>query len=482
VIPGDGVTVAIDGRSYGGPITVTAGDSGLVVIEETEVESYLLGIAEVPFVWPTEALRAQAIAARSYLAWTLDRGRSANGRRFGYDICATDRCQVYRGLSGVRSDTGYRWSSAVMSTAGEILVVDGSPLQALYSSTSGGRTRSVEDVFGGTPNQHLRAVASTDESSPFTDWRFPIEFDEMEALVREAGHLNGDLLTVRTRLTADGQGPWMVDIVGTGGVVSVGTWQLRTDLNRAASTLFPERFPVTRPDESGHRYPQTIMSPTFVIGEMLRYTPEWYGPRVEPYFEVQGHGWGHLVGMSQYGAEAMARNGSSAEEILSHFYGGLTPQAASGILPETVRIGLTTDSEAVSLEPDGPVTVRVDGRTVAETTLGSWALSWDTRAILVSPPVGLGLAPDIEVLRVFELGGTISLITGRLVSAAELRVTVEVSGRVVEQSDWTLTGAGFFVNAPRVERSTRAPVRVTVESRSPQGTDSRTVAFVSSAR
>ena len=480
--PGDGVSVTIDGRSYGGPITITTGTSGLVVVEETDVDSYLLGIAEVPFSWPEEALRAQAIAARTYLAWTLDRGRSTNGRRYGYDICATDQCQVYRGLSGVSSPDGDRWRSAVTSTAGEILMADGAPLQALYSSTSGGRTRSVEDVFGGRTNPHLRAVESPGESSPFTDWRFPIEFSEMEALVREAGHLRGNLITVRTRTTGDGEGPWMVDVVGSEGTVSVATWQLRTDLNRAATSILPDRFPVARPDRPDRRYPQTIMSPTFVIREMLRHEPELFGPRVVPYFEVRGRGWGHLVGMSQYGAEAMASRGSSADDILAHYYGGLTPQPEPGVLPGTVRVGLATASEAVTLAPDGPVTVRIDGRTVADVTLGTWGLAWDDRAILVTPPVGLGLAPEIEDLHVLDTRGAISLVTGRLVSTAEMRITARIRGRVAGQTDWALTEPGFFLRAVRVERPGRGPVRITVESRSPQGSDTKTVVFVSAAR
>lgn len=475
------MTVEIEGRAHSGSLRVAAGDSGLVLIEETSLDSYLLGIAEVPFSWPEEALRAQAIAARTYLAWTLDRGRSSNGRRYGYDICATDHCQVYRGLSGVRSADGDRWRSAVTSTADQILMVDGDPLQALYSSTSGGRTRSVEDVFGGDPNPHLRAVGSPGEASPFVAWRFPIEFEEMEAMAAAAGHLRGQLLTVRTVTTDDGDGPWLVQFVGSEGTVDVPTWELRTDLNRAAAT-FPDRFPVTRPDRPDRRYPQTIMSPTFTIREAVRYETRPNGlPEFVPFFEVRGNGWGHLVGMSQYGAEAMASRGSSAEEILSHFYGGLLPTPAPEALPETVRIGLTTSAGEITVSPDGPVSVIVDGTVVVDAALGSWSFSPDGPAVLVEPPIGLGLPPEIEDLRVLDGNGTVDAISGRLVSAAEVRVTVEVGDRTLYRSEWAVAEAGAFIHSVRTPLRPTSPLRMKIESRSPSGTDTETITVVAAA-
>lgn len=477
------MSIEIDGRAYSGSLEVAASDSGLVLVEETSLDSYLLGIAEVPFSWPEEALRAQAIAARTYLAWTLDRGRSSNGRRYDYDICATDQCQVYRGLSGVRSADGERWRSAVTSTADQILMVAGDPLQALYSSTSGGRTRSVEDVFGGNPNPHLQAVASPAEASPFVAWRFPIEFDEMEALAEAAGHLRGQLLTVRTMTTDDGDGPWMVQFVGSDGTVEVPTWELRTDLNRAAAAVFAERFPVTRPDRPDRRYPQTIMSPTFTIREAIRYEM-WSGgpPEFVPFFEVRGNGWGHLVGMSQYGAEAMASRGSSADEILSHFYGGLLPRVSPGTMPDTVRIGLTTSADEITMSSDGPVSVSIDGTVAVDAALGSWSFSPDGPAVLVEPPIGLGLPPEIEGLRVVDRHGVLEAVSGRLVSSAEVRLTVEAGGSTIRRTDWALTEAGVFLISLDVPPTTGGPLRLIIESRSPDGGDIETLTFVRAAR
>ncbi len=464
--------MVVDGRVYAGEVSISISGDRIVVVEETTVDRYLYGIAEVPFSWPIEALRAQAIAARTYLAWTLDRGRSSNGRRYGYDICATDQCQVYRGLDGVVGEDGARWRQAVESTGSQILFDGASPLQALYSSTSGGRTRSVEDVFGGRPNPFLTAVASPNESSPFAVWRFGVEFDQMELLAREAGLLEGELLSVRTQVAKDGAGPWTVDFVGTEGTVSVPTWELRTDLNRAARALFPEVFPVARPDRPDRRYPQTIMSPSFTITEAVRYESVPDGPpRFVSFFEVRGNGWGHLVGMSQYGAEAMARSGVPAEDIVAHYYGGLRPAPAGDALPETVRVGLTTSAESVSVEPKGAVRVVLDGAEVTSASLGSWAFEVDDGVMIITPPEGLGLAPEIEDARVFERGdGVPELVAARLVAAAEVRFIVSIGVRTVETTPWTIREAGRVAHSLGLGPVDR-PVRIEIQTRSPDGSD-----------
>jgi stage II sporulation protein D len=471
--PIDGATLLVDGRTYAGDITVSTSESGLVVVEETSIDRYLYGISEVPFSWPIEALRAQAIAARTYLAWTLERGRSSNGRRFGYDICATDQCQVYRGLDGVAGADGSRWREAVDTTGSQILLDGSEPLQALYSSTTGGRTRSVEDVFGGSPNPHLSAVPSPNEASPFASWRFPIEFDDMALLADEAGHLLGTLLTVRSQTTPDGAGPWTVEFVGTEGTTSVPTWQLRTDLNRAARARLPDVFPAVRPDRTDRRYPQTIMSPSFSITAAIRYESVADGPpRFVPYFEVRGNGWGHLVGMSQYGAEAMARAGASADEIVAHYYGGLQPIRSDQVLPPEVKIGLTTSAEAVTVVPNGPISVEIDGTLVDEAVLGTWSFTFDAGSIVLAPPEGLGLPPDIFDVRVaLDRAGRPELVSGRLRSAAELRVTIEERGVQTLVSDWELREAGVFAVLFEPAPEGDEPMQIRMDSRSPDGED-----------
>ncbi|MDH4308362.1 MAG: SpoIID/LytB domain-containing protein, partial [Acidimicrobiia bacterium] len=361
-----GVRIVVDDVRYAGPLSVVGTSAGLGLTEATTLDRYLEGIAEVPFGWPEEALRAQAVAARTYLAWTLGRGRTSSGRRYGYDICATTQCQVYSGVGVVEGWGGDRWKRAVESTGSEILLHEGEPAQALYSSTSGGRTRSVEDVFpGASPTPYLRAVESPGEDSPFVDWGFELNERDMATLLREAGLLQGALIGVETVTTADGGGAWRVEVIGTDGVTSIGTWELRTALNRAAPSL-EGLLPVMRPDVD-RPYPQTILSPTFTIESYADFIPPIDGPpRIEKVYTFDGHGWGHLVGMSQFGAEAMARGGAGYAEILAHFYGGLEPVSGTGILPSQVVVGLATERDSLEVGADGPVSISLDGEPIAD--------------------------------------------------------------------------------------------------------------------
>ncbi|GIU92015.1 MAG: hypothetical protein KatS3mg011_0921 [Acidimicrobiia bacterium] len=461
--PADGTLLEVEDRHHAGMVTVSSHPDGLAVTETLPPDLYLLGLREVPYSWPSAALEAQVIAARTYLAWTLQRGRSANGRRYGYDICATAACQVYSGLEGVLGPGGDRWRRAVEATTGLILFHRGRPAQALYSSTTGGRTRSVEDVFiGSEPLPYLRAVESPGENSPFVSWVFRLDADEMETLLQRAGVLEGSLVDVATRPAADGEGPWMVEIHGSGGVTEVDTWTLRGRLNRAASESMPDRLPARRIDGTGRRYPQTVLSPTYTISRETWWILE--DGRAVPVhrYVVAGRGWGHLVGMSQYGAEAMARRGADAEEILAHYYSGLTPAPGGRFLPEQVTVGLAVGREEISVRPEGPVTVVVDGEPEAEEVLGTWTIRFDGQMV-VEPPTGLGEPPRFTRPHLSNRGTVRSTLT----APAEVRITVEDRGRTVVDTGWVLREAG-----PVEEDVTGLEFpTLTFEARSPQGAD-----------
>ena len=225
--PGEGVTLNWNDHHYAGSLEVTSASDGLVVLDHVGIDDYLLGIQEVPFSWPMEALKAQVVAARTYLAWTLTRGRAGAGATYGFDICASSACQVYGGLDQVATETGRRWEEAVMSTAGQILVYDGSPAFTMYSSTTGGRTRSYEDVYGGRdPIPYLRAVPSPGEDSPYAEWQYEVRSGVLEDVLSAADVVDGRLHTITVHQTEDGGGPWTVDAGGNRPGPSFEGWTL----------------------------------------------------------------------------------------------------------------------------------------------------------------------------------------------------------------------------------------------------------------
>ena len=450
---------------FAGPLTVRNGPDGLGVTETLSIDDYLLGIREVPFAWPMEALKAQAVAARTYLAYTLASGRTRTGRAYGYDICATTACQVYAGRRGLDTADGLRWQAAVAATAGEVLLYEGRPIQALYSSTAGVRTRESEDIFPGLNAPYLGAVPSPGEDSPFVEWSFAVTETEMEALLAAEGLLAGPLRSIGVTTTPDGGGPWQVIVQSGTSIQSFGTYQFRSEINRAAAAVMPDRLPAERPD--GRRYPQTVLSGTYQIVERPVVT-EQDGYRVlGREFLFSGSGWGHQVGMSQFGAKAMADRGALYGDILAHYYGGLRPEAGGGWLPDQVTVGLQIGVDQVLVRaPDGAA-VSADGVTLAN-GIAVWRFS-PGDGVTASIPAGIGSAPEIRARLPYRSDGY--HLVFHLTAPAEVQIGATLDNAPLEPIDLGLVEAGFYDY--RLEElwpgAEYGRLRVTVVGASPHG-------------
>jgi stage II sporulation protein D len=161
VQPGQGSLLVLGGVPYRGELLVSREGTRLRAINVVGLEAYLLGVVarEMPKDWPLEALKAQAVAARTY---TLT--RFVEGKEF--DLYADTRSQVYGGAPGEAP----RATAAVRATAGEIVLHAGSVATTFYFSSSGGKTANVEDVFGG-PIPYLVSVPDPwDKHSPHHVW------------------------------------------------------------------------------------------------------------------------------------------------------------------------------------------------------------------------------------------------------------------------------------------------------------------------
>lgn len=140
---------------YRGNLIVKKTDDGLTIINDIGLEDYLLGVvpAEMPASWDTEALKAQAIAARSYTLANL-------GKRiaWGYDLKDTPEDQAYNGASGEKEKT----TRAVFDTKGKVLVYDGKVINASYCASAGGRTRLASEVWN-RELPYIHSVLSYDD-------------------------------------------------------------------------------------------------------------------------------------------------------------------------------------------------------------------------------------------------------------------------------------------------------------------------------
>ncbi len=443
--PAEGVTFTVNGKQYGGTLTVRGHQDGLTLIETVSPEQYLLGLQEVPYSWHMEALKTQAVAARTYLAWTLQRARAGAARIYGFDICATSACQVYGGLDLVGGSIGDRWQEAVSATSGEVLLFEGEPALTLYFSTTGGSTSSIEDVYADRePVPYLRGVPSVGETSPFVEWSFDVPAGAMREIISSWGELAGPLSDIQVTSRSAGDGPWTVLLSSEGDSVSTTTWEFRSVMNEWGPDVAPDYLPGLRP--GGRTYPQTVMAPTYTIARQTRYVPT-AGPRDiqrMTVYRFHGGGWGHTVGLSQYGSLAMAESGADYADILGHYYTGLSPHEAQDALPEAVAVGLAWAASRVTIRPDGPVTVVADGETLATEALGTWDFLASNLDVMTRPPEGLGLPlvlRDVEPLIASGVGEA-PVIPFTLSGAAEVRLVVFDGPGIAAESDWAVREAG----------------------------------------
>jgi stage II sporulation protein D len=369
---------------FTGVVEVGKDTSGrLFVINILPFEDYLKGIAEVPRTWPMEALKAQVVAARSYALAHLQRPGS-EGARLGYQICATTACQVYLGLGIAGGPYGDRWRKAVDQTSAQVLLFQGRPADTLYSSTSNGHTLGNEKVFGSSPLPYLRPVVERDDGrSPVSRWRTAIAHRDVARFLRAAGEWPSKPVRSVTR-----KGDRIV-VRGGGASRSFSVTQFRSDINAWAHCLEPAIYPTV---DSDGRLPQTIPSKWFSTTNVGRTVV------------LTGRGWGHGVGMVQWGAEGKARRGLSYRQILAYYYGGLRPRPYAG--PETISVGVAVGLRSVVIQGAGEVSV--EGRTVP----GPWRVTGGKRLRLRSaspPPRYISPARVIKSPRTITAGRRISV-------------------------------------------------------------------------
>ncbi len=159
--PAKRALLALDGRAYRGKLELVRQGEFLRVVNIVALESYLQGVVagEVPFGWPAEALKAQAVAARSYALAGLVKGKP-------FDLYSDVRSQVYLGAAGEKAST----TAAVTGTAGEVVLFEGKVATTYYFSTSGGKTASAADVFGFSTPYLVSRPDPWDKASPYHRW------------------------------------------------------------------------------------------------------------------------------------------------------------------------------------------------------------------------------------------------------------------------------------------------------------------------
>jgi stage II sporulation protein D len=205
---------------YRGSLLISASGSSMTVVNALDLEDYVRGVisAESPSAWPAEALKAQAVAARTY-AITTDAGGGA------FDQYADTRSQVYRGVAAETANT----DAAVSATKGQVVTYGGQPVTTYFFSTSGGETEDVQNSFvGSEPKPWLKAVEDPfDNVSPRHRWG-PFRYTATQVQSKLRRYVRGRFK--RIKVVQRGVSPRVVraQVVGTGGTTSVTGPQLRS--------------------------------------------------------------------------------------------------------------------------------------------------------------------------------------------------------------------------------------------------------------
>jgi stage II sporulation protein D len=227
--------LALGNRAYRGTLRVTGGKA-VRVVNVVGLEPYLWGVvpSEMPDTWPAEALKSQAIVARTYALTHMVGGRD-------FDVYPDTRSQVYGGMSA-ESESAHE---AVDGTAGEVVLYNGELAQTFFFSSSGGRTANVQDVWkGAKPTPYLVSVRDPyDTLSPYHDWG-PLKMSALR-LGKRLGS-RGALLDVRTDVGADGRVRSMT-LIGSKGNRTVSGSSVRAALGLRSTWFTIGTLSLTQP-------------------------------------------------------------------------------------------------------------------------------------------------------------------------------------------------------------------------------------------
>lgn len=271
VEPQNGGYVWIGDRWYRGRSNLTIRSGKVLAVNQVNIEDYLysvVGAESIPS-WPAEALKAQAVASRTYAINKL-----SNSNDY-YDLDNTTLTQVYKGLESEYDTT----IASVDATKGEVMTYGNKPILAVFHASSGGHTENVEDIWQSKSLPYLRGVADYDQDTPVYQWR---ELYTPQQLGAKIGGVGAVQSVTPIKTTPLGR-VVTLRIAGSQGTKNISGNKFRSALGLKSTLVSVDRI-------EGNK------------------------------FQVYGKGFGHGVGLSQWGAYSLSNKGYGYYDILSHYY------------------------------------------------------------------------------------------------------------------------------------------------------------------
>ncbi len=305
--PVGGSVLTWNGKKYRGELVITQTDSGFLVVNRLPMDSYLRGVVPLEIGNRTAAefaaVQAQAVAARTYAYKHLTSSRA-------FDMYATVQDQVYGGVDAEKPQA----DTAILTTRDVVVLYNGQPITTPYHSTCGGSTAAVSEVWYDQPDQpYLRPVSDRIpgtnnfycDSSPRFSWTQSYDAAGLRAVMEK-------YLAAYTKAPKNGPGK-ITDIREQGRTPSGRIAALTVQTESGSYTLRGNDIRFVLRDPKG-----AILNSTY-----FSFTKETSGGEVSS-LNVNGRGYGHGIGMCQWGAIGRARAGQNYRTILETYYPGTT--------------------------------------------------------------------------------------------------------------------------------------------------------------
>jgi stage II sporulation protein D len=278
LIESDNNILYVDNTGYRGKLELHNILGKIYIVNIVSIEEYLYSVvpSEMPASWNIEALKAQAVAARTYSYYHIIKNKEKNV----YNVDSTTNFQVYKGIISETPSS----IEAVTKTSGTIMTYNYEPIIAYFHSTSGGKTSDDKDVWSGADMPYLESVeCKYSEGSPHYQWTaeltmneiikaLSVKYKRVEAIRKISFKKNNDRVI-------------SVEIIHNNGTINLTGNQFRL--------LFP---------------PQKLKSTYFTA------------KKIDKALVINGRGWGHGVGMCQWGAKGRSEKGIKYDEILKYYY------------------------------------------------------------------------------------------------------------------------------------------------------------------
>ncbi len=364
------------GNIFDGTFEYKTTINGMYLVNILDIDDYVKSVLpyEIMSTWPEECLKAFSIVVRSYTLSMLGKSH----RNEDFDMCDETHCQAYRGRLRSTSKT----DAAVDATSNTVLAYNSKVCETFYHAISGGITESCELVWGGTGYPYLISQPVPDEEYwNYTNgiWKFEVSekelFNYLQNQSTVARYVKNPITSVRISKYTDAGYAYELEITDSSGTVSTFTKSdnIRNILTKYAksprltigksvdvavndgTTKAIDPYNIVHTDKDGN----TVITTSRVGGDVVKEVISGTGeitklPEAsEDNYIISGTGWGHGVGLSQYGAKDMAENGYLWNEIVTYFFPGAYLAKLDNLSVDIMQEG-TESPDKPPVTPDTP--------------------------------------------------------------------------------------------------------------------------------